>query len=99
MSRPIVRSDRAEEDLIAIWFHVASDSQAAADRLLDRIEERSWQLATHPHLGAARDDVSPGMRVLLAGKYLIFYRVSDRDIKLVRILHGSRDITADDFEP
>jgi toxin ParE1/3/4 len=37
---PIVRTSLAEEDLIAIWQYVARDSEAAADRLLDRIESR-----------------------------------------------------------
>ncbi|MER8414027.1 MULTISPECIES: hypothetical protein [unclassified Mesorhizobium] len=45
---PIVRNARAEDDLIAIWLHVARDSEAAADRLLDRIEARWRQLPLIP---------------------------------------------------
>ncbi|MER8976122.1 MULTISPECIES: type II toxin-antitoxin system RelE/ParE family toxin [unclassified Mesorhizobium] len=45
---PIIRTANAEEDLIAIWLHVAQDNEAAADRLLDRIEARWQQVATYP---------------------------------------------------
>ncbi|TGV76033.1 type II toxin-antitoxin system RelE/ParE family toxin, partial [Mesorhizobium sp. M00.F.Ca.ET.158.01.1.1] len=31
----IQRSARAEEDLVAIWLHIARDNEVAADRLLD----------------------------------------------------------------
>lgn len=44
----IIRTASAEEDLIATWLHIARDDEAAADRLLDRIEARWQQLATYP---------------------------------------------------
>ena len=93
---PIVRNARAEEDLIAIWLHVARDNEAAADRLLDRIEARWQQLATYPHSGASRDDIAPGIRHLIVGEYLILYRAGEDAIEIVRVLHGRRDIGADD---
>lgn len=94
---PIVRNTRTEDDLIAIWLHVARDSEAAADRLLDRIEARWQQLATYPHSGAARDDIAPGIRHLIVGEYLILYRVREDAIEIVRVLHGRRKIDADEI--
>jgi toxin ParE1/3/4 len=82
--------------LIAIWLHVARDSEAAADRLLDRIEARWRQLATYPFLGAPRDDIAPGIRHLVVGDYLTLYRVDDDAIEIIRVLHGKRNIEADD---
>jgi len=93
---PIVRSTRAEDDLIAIWLHVGSDSEAAADRLLDRIEARWQQLATYPYSGAPRDDIAPGIRHLIVGEYLILYRVGEDAIEILRVLHGRRNIGADE---
>ncbi|MER9106056.1 type II toxin-antitoxin system RelE/ParE family toxin [Mesorhizobium sp. M7A.F.Ca.US.010.02.1.1] len=93
---PIVRNARAEDDLIAIWLHVARESEAAADRLLDRIEARWRQLATYPFLGAPRDDIAPGIRHLVVGDYLTLYRVDDDAIEIIRVLHGKRNIEADD---
>ena len=93
---PVVRNARAEEDLIAIWLHVAPDSEPAADRLLDRIEARRQQLATYPYSGAPRDDIAPGIRHLIVSEYLILYRVREDAIEIVRVLHGRRNAGADD---
>lgn len=96
-SLPIVRNARAEDDLIAIWLHIASDSEAAADRLLDRIEARWRQLTTYPFSGAPREDIAPGIRHLVVGDYLILYRVGATAIEILRVLHGKRNIEADDL--
>jgi toxin ParE1/3/4 len=37
---PVIRTARAEEDLIEIWLYIAAFSEAAADRLLERFERR-----------------------------------------------------------
>ncbi len=94
---PIVRTSHAEEGLIAIWQYVARDSEAAADRLLDRIENRWQQLAIYPSSGPLRDDIAPGIRHLVVGEYLTFYRVGDDAIEILRVLHGRRKIEADDL--
>ncbi|CDX29625.1 Plasmid stabilization system [Mesorhizobium sp. SOD10] len=77
----IVRTSHAEEDLIAIWQYVARDSEAAADRLLDRIENRWQQLAIYPSSGPLREDIAPGVRHLVVGEYLTFYRIDDNAIE------------------
>lgn len=94
---PIVRTSHAEEDLIAIWQYVARDSEAAADRLLDRIENRWQQLAIYPSSGPLRDDIAPGLCHLVVGEYLTFYRVGDDAIEILRVLDGRRKIVADDL--
>ena len=93
---PIVRSTRAEDDLIGFWRLVGRDSEAAADRLLDRIEARWQQLVTYPYSGAPRDDIAPGIRHLIVGEYLILYRVGEDAIEILRVLHGRRNIGADE---
>ncbi len=85
------RSARAETDLIEIWAGIAADDPAAADRLLDQIEEACALLATHPHAGKQRDDLAPGLRVYPVGNYLVFYVPRDDGIAVARILHGARD--------
>lgn len=96
---PIARNARAEADLIAIWLHIARDNEAAADRLLDRFEARWQQLASFPSSGAPRDDIAPGIRHLVIGEYLTLYRVAGDAIQILRVLHGHRNIEADDLGP
>ena len=95
---PIIRTTRADEDLIDIWTTIAADSPHAADRVLDAIEARWLQLAHHPYSGMARDDIAPGIRHLVAGQYLTLYRMTGENIEIVRVLHGRRKIERDMVE-
>ena len=47
MSR-IERTTRARNDAAEIWFYIAQDNDAAADTLLDHIDERLKSLARMP---------------------------------------------------
>jgi toxin ParE1/3/4 len=97
MTRAISRTAQAEEDLIEIWGYVALHNERAADRLLDRFEARWRLLATQPYSGMARDDIAQGVRHLVTGEYLTFYRVSDDAVVILRVIHGRRDIAAEDI--
>jgi toxin ParE1/3/4 len=90
---PVIRTDRADEDLIEIWSYIAIDNISAANRVLDAIEARWDNLARHPYSGVARDDIGPGIRHLVSGEYLTLYRISGSAIEIVRILHGRRKIS------
>ncbi|MGZ8372262.1 MAG: type II toxin-antitoxin system RelE/ParE family toxin [Rhodoplanes sp.] len=70
------RTARAEEDSIDIWTYIARHNSSAADRLLDLLDEKSRSLARNPRLGAAREDVAPGVRHLPVGRYLILSAIS-----------------------
>ncbi|MEY9380323.1 type II toxin-antitoxin system RelE/ParE family toxin [Rhizobium leguminosarum] len=91
---PIIRTNRADEDLIEIWSYIAIDNISAADRVLDAIEARWDNLARHPYSGGARDDIAPGIRHLVSGEYLTLYRLSGSAIEIVRVLHGRRKISS-----
>jgi toxin ParE1/3/4 len=93
---PILRTRRADEDLIEIWSWIAADSPAAADRVLDAIEARWSQLARYPQSGMARDDIAPGVRVLSAGQYLTLYRIDGSSVTILRVLHGKRRVGEQD---
>ena len=86
----IWRHPRAEHDLLDIWLHVARDSVAAADRLLDAIDQKCALLADHPGIGPPRPDIAAGARMLTVGRYLVLYRIAKERIEIVRVVHGSR---------
>jgi toxin ParE1/3/4 len=88
---PIIRrTAQAEEDLIDIWLYIAQDNPAAADRLLDEIEEKFVLLAGQPYLGPARPDIAEECRYFPVGSYLILYRIISDGIEIVRVVQGSR---------
>ena len=47
-----------------------------------------------PLAAPARDHFAPGLRVTFSGNYAIYYLHSDRELVIVRVLHGARDAAA-----
>ena len=90
---PVVISDAARIDLDDIWFYIASDSPANADRFLDRlVDVATGTLAAAPLSGREREEFGDGLRSLPVENYLIFYRVRDGAVEVLRIIHGARDL-------
>jgi toxin ParE1/3/4 len=57
-------SRRAEADLRSIWRYIAYDNPAAADRVVLRIDKKMQLLRRFPAIGALRNDLRRGMRML-----------------------------------
>jgi toxin ParE1/3/4 len=85
---------QARHDLDEIWDYIFKETgaEAAADRAIDMIVESFSLLAEWPRIGRRRDELRRGLRSYPAGNYLIFYRISRRDVVVLRVLHSRRDI-------
>jgi len=82
---------RAERDLDEIAKYIGQDSPAAAARVvLELIDEIEANLPAHPAIG--RPGRVLGTRELVIGglPYIVPYRVRERDIEILRVLHTSR---------
>jgi len=90
----VTRRPHAEADILEIWGYIAEDSVIAADRWVDKLDEKFALWATQPMMGRARDELSSGIRSLAFGRYVVFFQPSPDGIDVVRVLHGSRDIDA-----
>ncbi len=75
---------------MAIWLQIATDNEAAADRLIDALTDRFQMLAAHPEAGRSRDDVRVGYRGFPVGNYQIFYRIEGGSVDIVHVTHGAR---------
>ena len=82
----------ARADIEAIAAYVAEHDPQAAVRLIERLMRRWRLLSTAPMAGAARPDIAEGIRLIVTGPYLSFYRIEQTGIVIVRILHGRRDV-------
>ncbi len=49
-------------------------------------------IAEQPGIGRERLDLDRGLRSLPVGTYVIYYRETPAPVKIVRVLHGARDI-------
>lgn len=84
---PIARSD-----LSHIWLFVAEDNIAAADRLMIGFQNRFNLLARNSELGEQRIIGNlPACRCFSLDSYVIYYRVIESELFILRVLHGARD--------
>jgi len=94
----IVRSQAARLDLYDIWQFIAEDNEAAADRLIDRIDAVFRMLADNPQGGRARPELKIGIRSFPVGAYIVFYRILADTLVELRVLNSYRDIDGSDME-
>lgn len=88
-----IRTVQADDDFFEIWATIAEDNPPAADRMTDRIAGAARRLAGRPYLGPAREDLRSGLRYFVVSPYLLFDRVIPEGVEIVRIVHGSRDLS------
>src|SRR5215469_15611314 len=84
-------SEQAAADMDEIWFYIAQDNPGAADKFVAALTGGFSKLASMPLLGRPREELSPGLRSLPVGRYIIFYRPKEAGVDIARILHGARD--------
>lgn len=88
----IRRLPEAIADVDAIFAFIAQDNLPAADRMVERIAKALDRVADFPASGALRPDAGINIRGVNVGVYVVYYRIIDDVIEVVRVLHGARDI-------
>lgn len=94
MSRKIyILSEIADKDLEDIFDYTLDEfGFDQAEKYLLEIEEIFQNLIVNPQLGKKRDEIKKGLYSFPKDNHIIFYRIFDNHIRIVRVLHGSRDI-------
>lgn len=88
----IVFSDKADADLLSILVYLAERNRAAAAALAGLFNARIENLARFPFIGRDRSIFAPGLRSIVVENYVLFYRVENARISIVRVLDGRRDV-------
>jgi toxin ParE1/3/4 len=88
-------SRRAEADLRSIWRYIAFDNPAAANRTLLRLDKRMQILRRFPAIGALRNDIRRGMRMLVEGNYLLLYEYDSKkdEVDVIAVVDGRRELS------
>jgi toxin ParE1/3/4 len=99
MAYEVVLTAGAERDLASIYDHLAeTESEAAADRLLQRLLEVTARLAELPERGShPKELLALGIREyrqLILEPYRVIYRVLGSGIFIMLIADGRRDMQA-----
>ncbi|HET9535820.1 MAG TPA: type II toxin-antitoxin system RelE/ParE family toxin [Mesorhizobium sp.] len=93
MARRIRVRPRARADMLEIWKYIADENEAAAEKVLGRINDVFVLLVSQPEAGRCRPELSETVRSFPVGNYIVFYEVRDASLDIVRVLSGYRDIT------
>ncbi|GBQ25592.1 plasmid stabilization system [Gluconacetobacter sacchari DSM 12717] len=82
----------ARADLLEIALYIAEDNPERAMSFVAELEAKAATAAQHPGSFPARDEISPGLRVVVHGRYVLFFRELADEVRIVRVLHGARDL-------
>ena len=93
----LIRSAKAELDLIDIWLYIAADQPTNADRFLDKLSKAAASLAETPGMGVERPEIFEGLKSFPVDRYIIYYRVKETHLEIVRVLSSARDINHIDW--
>lgn len=90
----------ASRDVESIIDLIADNSSFnAAERFLNKINDKCRTLANFPSIGRRRDELAPLLRSFPVEDYLIFYRPVEGGIEVLRVVSGYRDLEALFSEP
>lgn len=59
-----------------------------------QIEKRFSALLSQPEIGPRREHLAEGLRAHFHRDYALYYRFTDTEVIIVRVVHGARDIRA-----
>jgi len=98
MKRRLFIKPEADRDINNQFTYIADDNLEAAIRFYEAAFASFNLLLANPFVGPARPFDSPQLMdirlwfVTDFHKYLIFYRVTNEFVEIVRVLHSARDI-------
>jgi toxin ParE1/3/4 len=91
----ILWSTRARADLDDIWaYGAARHGPDRTESYLRGIERLADRLAREPRSGRSAEDVRPGLMKASVGRHMVFFRLRDDELRIVRVLHEAMDHAA-----
>jgi toxin ParE1/3/4 len=86
----------AMADIDEAWVYLATEAGIeAANRVRNSFSKTFSLLLRVPFAGRSREqDLTPGLRSIPSGRYVVFYRVETDALRIVRVLHGKQDAMA-----
>ncbi|MBM3221531.1 MAG: type II toxin-antitoxin system RelE/ParE family toxin [Candidatus Rokubacteria bacterium] len=91
MAREVVWSDPAWEDLEAAAEYIARDSEGYAAAFVEEIKAAATSLSEMAERGQIVPEIGdPSIRELLVRPYRLIYQLTDRQVRILAIIHGAR---------
>jgi toxin ParE1/3/4 len=97
--RRVERRPQARLDILEQAIYLGEEaSEEVALRFIEAVDAAFRRLASTPEIGRRRDFRNPRLVGLRSWpvpgfeKHLVFYRVEEGCVEIVRVLHGARDL-------
>ncbi|MGP1385022.1 MAG: type II toxin-antitoxin system RelE/ParE family toxin [Thainema sp.] len=90
MSRYVINV-LASQDLNEIADYFAANSLEAGEKFFRAFNRKCQQLVAFPSSGKSYATIRPELRGLSLDGYIIFYRILDDGIEILRVVSGRRD--------
>ena len=98
MTYQVVITETANDDLNDIGEYIEQSSgPLASERFVQHVVDVIQSLDFAPDRTALRQDLRPELHVIHADRYLVFYRIVGRQVVVLRVIHGARDVRTDMF--
>jgi toxin ParE1/3/4 len=82
----------AVQDLEEISGQFAKTNIEAGERFFQEFQRKCRMLVSFANSGKSYDAILPGLRGLPIDGYIIFYRVLEDGVEILRVLSGRRDL-------
>ena len=80
------------QDLNDISDYFLGKSVDAGDRFVKAFNQKCQHLAQFPHIGKSYTALKSGLRGIPLMNHIIFYRVTDDTVQILRVISGYRDL-------
>jgi toxin ParE1/3/4 len=80
-------------DLDRLSQYFLETNVEAGERLFQTLNQKFYNLTQFPNLGKPYPHLDPDIRGLIVDKYIIFYRVTEIQVEIVRVVDGRQDLT------
>ena len=90
---PYVISKKAVSDLEGIWLYTVQNwSVTQADRYYNLIFDEIHFICRNVNAGKSMEHIRKGYRAAKVKSHLLFYRIQNNTVEVIRILHERMDI-------
>ena len=90
-------SQQAIRDMDAISSYFAERNVEAGERFLRSLNDKCVNLRQFPNMGKSYEDLRPGLRGVPINGHIIFYRATEEELRILRVISGRQDF-AKEFE-
>jgi toxin ParE1/3/4 len=84
----------AIQDLKEITDYLANFSLETAENFINQFEKKCHYLVQFPKIGRSYGQIRSYLRGLPFNGYIIFYRLGNNTIEIMRVVKGNRDLEA-----